>query len=91
MIIYFNRGNHTIYISHHIFSLSPEYTKKKHIVYLITIHGGSVWCTIVMIMSPVISEALLSGFPITSTTLSRRTHSLHSFSVVFLYWFYVFS
>nr|XP_016509248.1 PREDICTED: uncharacterized protein LOC107826736 [Nicotiana tabacum] len=42
------------------------------------------------IMSPVISEVLLSDFTINST-LQRRTHLVQSFSVVFLYWFYVFS
>ncbi|KAH7682811.1 hypothetical protein IHE45_05G144600 [Dioscorea alata] len=41
-------------------------------------------------MSPILSEVLLSGFMINST-LRRRTHLVQSFSVVFLYWFYVFS
>ncbi|XP_006340664.1 uncharacterized protein [Solanum tuberosum] len=41
-------------------------------------------------MTPVISEVLLSGFTINST-LRRGTHLVQSFSVVFLYWFYVFS
>uniref|UniRef100_A0A2P2JSR4 Uncharacterized protein LOC107424684 n=1 Tax=Rhizophora mucronata TaxID=61149 RepID=A0A2P2JSR4_RHIMU len=41
-------------------------------------------------MSPVLSEILLSGFMINST-LRPRTHLVQSFSVVFLYWFYVFS
>ncbi|RID56123.1 hypothetical protein BRARA_G03346 [Brassica rapa] len=41
-------------------------------------------------MSPVISEALRSGLTIDSS-LRRRTHLVQSFSVVFLYWFYVFS
>nr|XP_016490644.1 PREDICTED: uncharacterized protein LOC107810382 [Nicotiana tabacum] len=41
-------------------------------------------------MSPVISEVLLSGFTINST-LRRGTHLVQSFSVAFLYWFYVFS
>uniref|UniRef100_A0A804ILR3 Uncharacterized protein n=1 Tax=Musa acuminata subsp. malaccensis TaxID=214687 RepID=A0A804ILR3_MUSAM len=36
------------------------------------------------------SEIFLSGFMITST-LRRSTHLVQSFSVVFLYWFYVFS
>ncbi|KAL4644341.1 hypothetical protein ACB098_02G135000 [Castanea mollissima] len=40
--------------------------------------------------SPVVSEILLSGFMINSS-LRRRTHLVQSFSVVFLYWFYVFS
>nr|GMD58154.1 uncharacterized protein LOC107810382 [Ipomoea batatas] len=42
------------------------------------------------IMSPVISEVLLSGLTI-SSTLRRRTHLVQSFSVAFLHWFYVFS
>ncbi|KAG9131083.1 hypothetical protein Leryth_006815 [Lithospermum erythrorhizon] len=42
-------------------------------------------------MSPILSEILLSGFTISSTTLRRGSHLVHSFSVVFLYWFYVFS
>ncbi|CAI0392410.1 unnamed protein product [Linum tenue] len=41
-------------------------------------------------MSPVVSEILLSGLTINST-LRRRTHLVQSFSVCFLYWFYVFS
>ncbi|KAB2040828.1 hypothetical protein E1A91_D02G115600v1 [Gossypium mustelinum] len=41
-------------------------------------------------MSPVVSEILRSGFIINSS-LRRRTHLVQSFSVVFLYWFYVFS
>ncbi|EFH63849.1 expressed protein [Arabidopsis lyrata subsp. lyrata] len=41
-------------------------------------------------MSPVISEILRSGLTIDSS-LRRRTHLVQSFSVVFLYWFYVFS
>nr|XP_016452796.1 PREDICTED: uncharacterized protein LOC107777318 [Nicotiana tabacum] len=41
-------------------------------------------------MSPVASEILLCGFMI-SCSLRRRTHLVQSFSVVFLYWFYVFS
>jgi hypothetical protein len=41
-------------------------------------------------MSPVLSEILRSGFIIDSS-LRRRTHLVQSFSVVFLYWFYVFS
>ncbi|MQL85088.1 hypothetical protein Taro_017601 [Colocasia esculenta] len=41
-------------------------------------------------MSPILSEILLSGFMINST-LRHRTHLVQSFSVVFLYWFYVFS
>ncbi|KAL2905513.1 Choline transporter-like protein 5 [Bienertia sinuspersici] len=41
-------------------------------------------------MSPIISEVILSGFTINSA-LRRRTHLVLSFSVVFLYWFYVFS
>ncbi|KAM0944216.1 putative transcription factor bZIP family [Dioscorea sansibarensis] len=39
-------------------------------------------------MSPILSEVLLSGFMINST-LRRRTHLVQSFSVVFLYWFYL--
>ncbi|XAR73835.1 hypothetical protein NMG60_11007936 [Bertholletia excelsa] len=42
------------------------------------------------IMSLVLSEVLLSGFIINSG-LRRRTHLVQSFSVAFLYWFYVFS
>ncbi|KAK2990426.1 hypothetical protein RJ640_011174 [Escallonia rubra] len=38
----------------------------------------------------VLSEVLLSGY-IISSTLRRRTHLVQSFSIVFLYWFYVFS
>ncbi|KAI4320971.1 hypothetical protein MLD38_034399 [Melastoma candidum] len=41
-------------------------------------------------MSPVVSEVLRSGYMI-SSSLRRRTHLVQSFSVVFLYWFYVFS
>uniref|UniRef100_A0A804IHW8 Uncharacterized protein n=1 Tax=Musa acuminata subsp. malaccensis TaxID=214687 RepID=A0A804IHW8_MUSAM len=41
-------------------------------------------------MSLILSEILLSGFMI-NITLRRRTHLAQSFSVVFLYWFYVFS
>nr|XP_016493466.1 PREDICTED: uncharacterized protein LOC107812808 [Nicotiana tabacum] len=41
-------------------------------------------------MSPVLSEILRSGF-IISSSLRRRTHLVQSFSVCFLYWFYVFS
>ncbi|PHT83224.1 hypothetical protein BC332_10634 [Capsicum chinense] len=41
-------------------------------------------------MSPIISEVLLSGFTINSI-LRRGTHLVQSFSVCFLYWFYVFS
>ncbi|CAL9759423.1 unnamed protein product [Musa acuminata subsp. burmannicoides] len=41
-------------------------------------------------MSAILSEILLSGFMI-SSTLRRRTHLVQSFSVVFLYWFYIFS
>ncbi|RWW30037.1 hypothetical protein GW17_00005413 [Ensete ventricosum] len=41
-------------------------------------------------MSPILSEIFLSGFMI-SSTLRRRTQMVQSFSVVFLYWFYVFS
>ncbi|KAK7291212.1 hypothetical protein RIF29_06168 [Crotalaria pallida] len=41
-------------------------------------------------MTPVLSEILRSGFMINSS-LRRRTHLVQSFSVVFLYWFYVFS
>ncbi|MQM11585.1 hypothetical protein Taro_044491 [Colocasia esculenta] len=41
------------------------------------------------LMSPIVSELLLSGFMINST-LRRRTQMVQSFSVVFLYWFYVF-
>ncbi|XP_004973272.1 uncharacterized protein LOC101766549 isoform X2 [Setaria italica] len=41
-------------------------------------------------MSQILSEAILSGFMINST-LRRGTHLVLSFSVVFLYWFYVFS
>ncbi|GAB2219893.1 hypothetical protein Droror1_Dr00007533 [Drosera rotundifolia] len=44
----------------------------------------------VVVMSPVLSEILRSGFIIDSS-LRRRTHLVQSFSVVFLYWFYVFS
>uniref|UniRef100_A0A804IHV1 Uncharacterized protein n=1 Tax=Musa acuminata subsp. malaccensis TaxID=214687 RepID=A0A804IHV1_MUSAM len=40
-------------------------------------------------MSLILSEILLSGFMI-NITLRRRTHLAQS-SVVFLYWFYVFS
>ncbi|CAH1413602.1 unnamed protein product [Lactuca virosa] len=36
-----------------------------------------------MIMSPVISEALLSGYTTNSATLRRRTHLVQSFSTVF--------
>ncbi|BAT82830.1 hypothetical protein VIGAN_03289900 [Vigna angularis var. angularis] len=42
------------------------------------------------LMSPVLSEILRSGFMINSS-LRRRTHLVQSFSVIFLYWFYVFS
>ncbi|KAL0379203.1 UNVERIFIED_CONTAM: hypothetical protein Sradi_3225800 [Sesamum radiatum] len=45
---------------------------------------------VLMIMSAVLSEILLSGFTVDST-LRRRSHLVQSFSVVFLYWFYVFS
>ncbi|KAL8059090.1 hypothetical protein ABFS82_03G063100 [Erythranthe guttata] len=38
----------------------------------------------------VLSEIIRSGFMINSS-LRRRTHLVQSFSVVFLYWFYVFS
>ncbi|KAF8024295.1 hypothetical protein BT93_F1475 [Corymbia citriodora subsp. variegata] len=41
-------------------------------------------------MSPVLSEILLSGLMIGSS-IRRRTHLVQSFSVRFLYWFYVFS
>ncbi|PIN21698.1 hypothetical protein CDL12_05614 [Handroanthus impetiginosus] len=41
-------------------------------------------------MSPVLSEILRSGFMINSF-LRRSTHLVQSLSVVFLYWFYVFS
>ncbi|KAF2919347.1 hypothetical protein DAI22_08g128000 [Oryza sativa Japonica Group] len=41
-------------------------------------------------MSPILSEVILSGFMI-SSTLRRGSHLVLSFSVVFLYWFYVFS
>ncbi|RRT48290.1 hypothetical protein B296_00012267 [Ensete ventricosum] len=41
-------------------------------------------------MSPILSEILLSGCMINST-VRHRTHLVQSFSVVFLYWFYVFS
>ncbi|KAB1670229.1 hypothetical protein ES319_1Z188100v1 [Gossypium barbadense] len=41
-------------------------------------------------MTPVVNEILRSGFIINSS-LRRRTHLVQSFSVVFLYWFYVFS
>ncbi|THU63465.1 hypothetical protein C4D60_Mb01t16030 [Musa balbisiana] len=41
-------------------------------------------------MSAILSEILLSEFMI-SSTLQRRTHLVQSFSVVFLYWFYIFS
>ncbi|KAJ0785985.1 hypothetical protein HanOQP8_Chr02g0049651 [Helianthus annuus] len=41
-------------------------------------------------MSPVLCEILRSGFMINSS-LVRRSHLVQSFSVVFLYWFYVFS
>ncbi|KAJ6920751.1 hypothetical protein NC651_014360 [Populus alba x Populus x berolinensis] len=41
-------------------------------------------------MSPVVSEIIRSGFMINSS-FRRRTHLVQSFSVVFLYWFYVFS
>ncbi|GER26556.1 basic-leucine zipper transcription factor family protein [Striga asiatica] len=41
-------------------------------------------------MSPVLSEILRSGFQIVSS-LRRGTHLVQSLSVVFLYWFYVFS
>jgi len=44
----------------------------------------------VTLMSPVLSEILRSGFMINSS-LRRRTHLVQSFSVLFLYWFYVFS
>ncbi|PIN15793.1 hypothetical protein CDL12_11545 [Handroanthus impetiginosus] len=40
--------------------------------------------------SPVLSEILLSEFTVNST-LRRCSHLVQSFSVVFLYWFYVFS
>ncbi|CAA6665588.1 unnamed protein product [Spirodela intermedia] len=39
-------------------------------------------------MSPIVSE-VLTVFMINSTF--SRTHLVQSFSVVFLYWFYVFS
>lgn len=42
-------------------------------------------------MSAVLSEILLLGFMVNSTYRRRRTHLVQSFSVVFLYWFYVFS
>ncbi|KAI5588504.1 hypothetical protein BDE02_05G102500 [Populus trichocarpa] len=42
-------------------------------------------------MTPVLCEILLSGFMINSTRRRRITHLVQSFSVVFLYWFYVFS
>ncbi|KAI9394612.1 hypothetical protein POPTR_005G119400v4 [Populus trichocarpa] len=42
-------------------------------------------------MTPVLCEILLSGFMIHSTRRRRITHLVQSFSVVFLYWFYVFS
>ncbi|WOH00888.1 hypothetical protein DCAR_0520264 [Daucus carota subsp. sativus] len=40
-------------------------------------------------MNAVISEILLSGFTINSL-LRRRSHLVQSFSVSFLYWFYVY-
>ena len=46
------------------------------------------WCF--RFMSAILSEILRSGFMINSS-LRRRTHLVQSFSVVFLYWFYVFS
>ncbi|KAG6384281.1 hypothetical protein SASPL_102963 [Salvia splendens] len=39
-------------------------------------------------MSPVLSEVLRSGFMI-SSSLRRGSHLVQSFSVVFLYWFYL--
>ncbi|KAL7144195.1 hypothetical protein ABFS83_08G242700 [Erythranthe nasuta] len=41
-------------------------------------------------MSPVLSEILLSGFTVNSA-LRLGSHLVQSLSVVFLYWFYVFS
>ncbi|MFS7952112.1 hypothetical protein Hanom_Chr07g00603121 [Helianthus anomalus] len=41
-------------------------------------------------MPSVLCEILRSGFMINSS-LIRRIHLVQSFSVVFLYWFYVFS
>ncbi|KAK3413874.1 hypothetical protein EUGRSUZ_I02397, partial [Eucalyptus grandis] len=43
-----------------------------------------------LMTSPVLSEILLLHFMVNSA-LRRRTHLVQSFSVVFLYWFYVFS
>ncbi|KAI7750631.1 hypothetical protein M8C21_031386, partial [Ambrosia artemisiifolia] len=42
------------------------------------------------LMPPVLCEILRSGFMIKSS-LIRRIHLVQSLSVVFLYWFYVFS
>ncbi|RRT70568.1 hypothetical protein BHE74_00017974 [Ensete ventricosum] len=41
-------------------------------------------------MSPTLREIHLSEYMLNST-LGRSTHLVQSFSVVFLYWFYVFS
>uniref|UniRef100_A0A804INI5 Uncharacterized protein n=1 Tax=Musa acuminata subsp. malaccensis TaxID=214687 RepID=A0A804INI5_MUSAM len=41
-------------------------------------------------MSPILLEIHLSRYMLNST-LGRSTHLVQSFSVVFLYWFYVFS
>ncbi|KAE9600112.1 hypothetical protein Lalb_Chr14g0369491 [Lupinus albus] len=72
-----------------IFSLLQKYISKAHII-LILLHAEKSKYSCLNFMSPVLSEILRSGFMINSS-LRRRTHLVQSFSVVFLYWFYVFS